>query len=344
MTDAHIIARNQFSVKLKSALFYGILYKSKMPKEYHIITYGCQMNKSDSERIAALLEKQGYSPAPDEKRADLVVINMCSVRQKAVDKVYNKISNLKSKILIAGCVLQKDKERFKELGVKFKKFNFKKIKPETGFVPIMRGCDNFCSYCVVPYTRGREKYRPKKDIICEVKHLIKKGVKEITFLGQNVNSYPSFVNLLQDITALPGNFKISFITNHPKDFSDKLIDEVANNSKIKKYIHLPIQSGDNEILRKMNRKYTREDYLKLVKKIRDRIPNAEFTTDVIVGFPGETQQAFENTVDLFKQVKFSNAFIGKYSPRPGTSAYNLEDDVPVEEKKRREAALRALLR
>ncbi|MFH1392496.1 MAG: MiaB/RimO family radical SAM methylthiotransferase, partial [bacterium] len=267
------------------------------------------MNESDSEKIATLLEQKGYRPA-QEKQADLVIINMCSVRQSAVDRVYYKISKLKSKILITGCVLEKDKKRFQEMGARFKRFNLEKItpsydgvtlpngrvKPKTCFIPIMRGCNNFCSYCVVPYTRGREKFKPQKNIICEVEHLLKHGNKKIILLGQNVNSYPGFVKLLQDITKLKNNFKVSFLTNHPKDFSDALIHEIAKNKKISKEIHLPVQSGDNKILKAMNRKYTREQYLKLVEKIKSKIPKANLTTDVIVGFPGETKKAFENTL------------------------------------------------
>jgi tRNA-2-methylthio-N6-dimethylallyladenosine synthase len=276
----------------------------------------------------------------------------------------------KQKIILTGCILEADKEKFKKLGVEIKQFKgLEKIKPRPhstlrnveceGFVPIMQGCDNFCSYCVVPYTRGRERCRPPEEIICEVKHLIKKGIKEITLLGQNVNSYRyqvkseklkvkscssklkviDFADLLREINDLPGDFKLRFLTNHPKDMTDKLIDAIAQCKKVEKYIHLPVQSGDNEILRKMNRGYTREHYLALVKKIRQKIPDVELTTDIIVGFPGETQQAFRRTLDLFKQCRFANAFIAKYSPRPGTAAYKLTDDVPTEEKKDREKIL-----
>ncbi len=319
--------------------------KRKNTLNYHIITYGCQMNRSDSERMAAVLENKGYKPAQDASQADLIVINICSVRQKAIDKVKNQITRLHDKkIILTGCILEKDQKLFEKLGVEVKQFKgLAKIKPKTAFVPIMRGCNNFCSYCVVPYTRGRERYRSQKEIVCEVEHLLKKSVKEITLLGQNVNSYPNFVKLLQKITALSGKFKIKFITNHPKDFSDELIDEIARNNKIAKYVHLPIQSGDNEVLKKMKRNYTCEQYLALIKKIRAKIPEVEITTDIIVGFSGETEKQFQNTIALFKKIKFAQAYIAKYSPRAGTAAYKLKDNVPLEEKKRREQVLRSLI-
>ncbi len=311
--------------------------------KYHIITYGCQMNRSDSERIAAVLAKKGYQHSPTTQGADLVVINMCSVRQKPVDKIKNQISRLGSqaKIVLTGCVLESDKKYFEKMGVKIKQFQeIEKIKPVSELVPIMRGCDNFCSYCVVPYTRGREKYRSAKVIIKEVKSLLKKGIKEITLLGQNVNSYPDFVGLLRKITALEGNFRIKFITNHPKDFSEQLIKEMASNPKIVKYVHLPFQSGDNTILKKMNRGYTCQQYLVLIAKIKKAMPQVEISTDVIVGFPGETKKQFEKTVAIMKKVKFVQAYISKYSSRSGTVSDKLKDNVPLEEKKRREQVLR----
>jgi tRNA-2-methylthio-N6-dimethylallyladenosine synthase len=224
----------------------------------------------------------------------------------------------------------------------------------------MTGCNNFCSYCVVPYTRGREKSRPAETIIKEVKYLARNGCKEILLLGQNVNSYSStdyslqttakksreavvrsrsavvnFPRLLRLINDIPGNFIIKFISSHPKDMSDELINAIAECWKVSKEIHLPIQSGDNTILRKMNRHYTVAHYKKLVKKIRRKIPNAVISTDVIVGFPGETKKQFENTVKLFKELKFAKAYVSMYSPRPGTMAYKLEDNVPYAEKKHR---------
>jgi len=314
--------------------------------KYHIIVYGCQMNTSDSERIATLLETKGYKKAVKSTTADLVVITSCSVRQKPIDKIKNQILTLnrqkkKPEIIVTGCVLDADKKIFKKMGAIVKNFKeIENITPTENYVPITRGCDNFCTYCAVPYTRGRIRHRSKTKIITEIKSLIKKGHKEIMLLGQNVNSYPDFVGLLRKVTSLSGNFKIKFITNHPKDFSDELIQEMANNPKIVKYIHLPYQAGDNTILKRMNRQYTRSYYLKLVSKIKKAMPNVDITTDVIVGFPGETKKQFQHTVDVAKTVGFKQIYIGKFSPRSGTPAALLRDNVPLEEKKRRERVLR----
>ena len=306
------------------------------------------MNKSDSERIAYLLEKKGYKPAPNEKKADLIVINMCSVRQVAVDRAFGRITSLKDKkIILTGCVLKQDRERLKNK-VEVVDFNDlfnsrAKNKYPQGFIPIMEGCDNFCTYCVVPFTRGRERYRKEKEIVKEAKGLVKKGIKEITLLGQNIASYPGFPRLLKNLDKIKGISHISFLTSHPKDFSDELIIVIKNSKKIKKYIHLPVQSGNNEILRKMNRRYTKEKYLELIEKIRKEIPNIEISTDVIVGFPGETKKKFGDTVRLFKKAKFDNAYISCYSPRPGTAASRMKDNVPLKEKEKRAEILRNLL-
>jgi len=303
------------------------------------------MNESDSERIASFLEKKGYKSAPNMKGADLIVINACSVRQTAIDRIFGlkqKFARLKAKKVLTGCVLKSDKKKFKEffdeiLDIKeFLGNNYLSILCSSTFVPIMTGCDNFCSYCVVPYVRGREISRKPEQIIKQVKDLIRKKYKEITLLGQNVNSYKyGFAKLLKKLNSLPGNFKIKFLTNHPKDVSDELINTIAKSKKIAKEIHLPIQSGDNQILKKMNRGYTVKQYKNLVKKIHREIPNVKISTDVIVGFPKETKKQFENTVKLFKQIKFDKAYINKYSPRADTAAANLRDNVPWKEKKRR---------
>ena len=306
------------------------------------------MNKSDSERIATVLENRGHQPAKDEKQADLIVINMCSVRQSAVDRVFNKIKNLKNrKVIFTGCILEKDKKRFAEYGEIIKFSDLFKIKPKPkyteGYIPIMEGCNNFCAYCVVPYTRGKEQYRKEAEIINEAKALIKKGYKKIILLGQNVNSYPNFPKLLKRVAELSGDFQVTFLTSHPKDFSDELIEVMAKSEKVMKHLNLPVQSGDDEILKKMNRPYTIRQYKNLVKKIREKIPNIKLSTDIIVGFPGETKKQFENTVKLFKEIKFNSAYIAKYSPRSGTAAFKIKDNVPLEEKKRREKVLRNLL-
>jgi len=305
------------------------------------------MNESDSEKIASLLQKQGHKPAKNEADADLIVLNCCSVRQAAVHRVYDKINKYtgKKKLILAGCVLEKDrnalKEKVSEIWHPDEYFECTPfyINKKIAYVPIMTGCNNFCSYCAVPYTRGREKSRPDGQVINEVNSLLKKGYKEIMLLGQNVNSYKdgkiNFPKILQKIDALKGGFKLSFMTSHPKDMSDELIKTMAKCDKLVKEIHLPIQSGDNEILKKMNRHYTVAQYKNLIKKIRKAIPGIKISTDIIVGFPGETKKQFQNSVKLAKAVKFDKAYIAKYSPRPGTTAAKLKGDIPIEEKKRR---------
>jgi len=374
------------------------------------------MNKSDSERIATILEKIGYKSASRENEADLILINMCSVRQSAVDRVYGliqKLKNLKTKkpglkTILTGCILKEDKRKFKKgfdliLNIKnlpkwpnllvpnshdraLYELEYLNIQPKyqtnfRAFVPIMTGCNNFCSFCVVPYTRGREVSRPAKDILCEVKNLIEKGAnpirnaisngaREIWLLGQNVNSYQSigknssaaasakadkivkFHDLLKMINEIPGNFWIRFTSPHPKDFSDELINTMAKCQRVTPYLNLPVQSGDDEILKKMNRPYTVNQYKDLVKKIRDKFAlireglerGVAISTDIIVGFPGETKKQFENTVKLFKEIKFDMAYIAEYSPRPGTAAEKLKDDVPKKEKERRYKILTEVLK
>jgi tRNA-2-methylthio-N6-dimethylallyladenosine synthase len=363
--------------------------------KYFIITYGCQMNRSDSERITAVLEKIGYKPVSKENEADLILVNMCSVRQSAVDRVFGqcqkfvklKTLNPKLKTILTGCVLKEDEKKFqkgfdlildikdlpklpkllKVKNYKLKIGNYLNIEPRcqtsfTGYVPIMTGCNNFCTYCVVPYTRGKETSRQVEEILCEVKNLIKKGVKEIWLLGQNVNSYQStgknssaaasakadkivkFHALLKMVNEIPGNFWIRFTSPHPKDFSNELIETMAKCQKITPYLNLPVQSGDNEILKKMNRPYKISQYKNLVKKIKEKIPEIALSTDVIVGFPGETKKQFGNTVKLFQEIKFDMAYIAKYSPRPGTAAAKLKDDVLPEEKERRYKILTEILK
>jgi tRNA-2-methylthio-N6-dimethylallyladenosine synthase len=313
--------------------------------KYFIATYGCQANYADSERIARKLKNMGHQKAASEKEADLIVINACSVRQSAMDRVYTKINKYRNKkIILAGCVLPSDKNKLKSKVSKIwhpdEYFGCSPIYSDksSAYIPIMTGCDNFCSYCAVPFTRGREKSRPAAEIINEIKNLIKNGYKEIWLLGQNVNSYREKLNfplLLKIINNIPGDFKIHFLTSHPKDMSDELIKTIAECEKVSKEIHLPMQSGDNTVLKKMNRKYTIGHYKNLVKKIRKSIPDAKISTDIIVGFPGETKKQFENTVKLAREIGFKKAYIAKYSPRVGTAAFKLKDNVPLGEKKRR---------
>jgi len=357
--------------------------------KYHIITFGCQMNKADSERIAMILENKGYLPASRESEADLIVVNMCSVRQSAVDRVYGlipkfkqlKTKNSKLKTVLTGCILKKDKNKFREIfdSIWVLK-NYFKISPKCqsksfAFVPISNGCNNFCTYCVVPFTRGPLVCRNHKEILKEVKNIVKKGFKEIWLLGQNVNRYRSksktellsmeakvkkrtkssspiqnqkskiidFAKLLKMVNNIPGNFWVRFTSPHPKDFSNELIETMAKCEKVTPYLNLPVQSGDNEILKRMNRPYTVGQYKNLVKKIRTAFKKHRtglekeiaISTDIIVGFPGETKKQFQNTVKLFKEIKFDMAYIAKYSPRPQTAAFKLKDDFSLKKKKRR---------
>ncbi|HDZ54459.1 MAG TPA: tRNA (N6-isopentenyl adenosine(37)-C2)-methylthiotransferase MiaB [Candidatus Nealsonbacteria bacterium] len=359
-------------------------------KKYWIITFGCQMNHSDSERIATVLENIKYQPALNMNEADLILVNACSVRQSAIDRIWGqtkKFQKLKTKnselrTVITGCVLKKDKGKFaknfnlvldindlpelpeKLLTIKqFSNLTIKdsalqnesylRIEPEhsdnfSAYVPIMTGCNNFCTFCVVPYTRGREISRPAKEIICEVQNLIKRGYKEIWLLGQNVNSYKfkgaNFPKLLNMVNDIGGDFWIRFTSSHPKDFSAELINIMASCEKVTEYLNLPVQSGDDEILKKMNRPYTMEIYKNIIRKIRKKIPNITLSTDVIIGFPGEKEKAFENTVKLFKEIKYDMAYISQYSPRSGTKAANFKDDIPRLEKERRWKILTNILR
>ncbi len=340
-------------------------YRIKDMLKYQIITFGCQMNKADSERIATTLEKKGYKPTKDFKKANLVLINMCSVRQSAVDRVYGKINNLKKikaknpklKTILTGCILKKDRRKFEKFfdEIWSNKNHFKeKAKCQNkslAFVPISNGCNNACTYCVVPYTRGALNCRSHKEILKEVKSFIKKGFKEIWLLGQNVNDYHSpinksinFAKLLKLINDIPEKFRILFTSPHPKNFSDELIESLDNCQKFGNYLNIPIQSGNDQILKKMNRNYTAKEYRKLIEKIKKKIPEIKLSTDIIVGFPGETKKQFQDTVKLFKKIKFNWAYISKYSPRPGTAAFKLKDGIPLPERKKRENILREILK
>lgn len=351
------------------------------------------MNKSDSERIAAVLGSAGYKPVSKSETADLIVVNMCSVRQSAVDRVFglapkfNKLKtiNHKLKTILSGCILKKDKERFKKnfdyiFDIKYlskwpeilkkspslkmddrpiftkAKKSYLGVTPGyknkfSAFVPISNGCVNFCSYCVVPFTRGPLICKDHEEILKEIKCLVKKGFKEIWLLGQNVNDYHSpsdssvnFTKLFRVVENIKGNFRIFFLSPNPKNFSEELIDTLSKSKKFGKRLNLPVQSGDNKILQKMNRPYTVAQYKNLVKKIRKKIPDIDLSTDVIVGFPGETKKQFENTVKLFKEVSFNIAYIAKYSPRPGTVAFKMKDNIFLKEKKRREKILMGIIK
>ncbi len=362
--------------------------------KYHLITLGCQMNLSDSERVAAVLEKMGYQHTDNEEEANLVGMLACSVRQKPIDKVYNKIAywnRQKSKrnllTFLSGCVLPADKEKLlkqfdiifpmselssfpdmvKSYGIttatstrieepKLQKnehiFDLWQIKPKyestyEAFVPIQNGCDKFCTYCAVPYTRGREVSRPSAEIIQEVKDLVDKGYKSITLLGQNVNSYGldkkgneiNFAELLRQIGKYGNDsdkdFWLYFTSPHPQDMTREVIEVIAEYSVLAKQINLPLQSGDEEVLQKMNRKHTMDKYREIVANIRELLPTATLFTDIIVGFTGESEDAFKNTIAAFKEFKFNMAFIAMYSPRPGAVSYKWEDEIDTETKKKR---------
>ncbi len=332
-----------------------------MPKKYSIITYGCQMNEADSERIAAFLEKKGYKPCLKENKADLIVVNMCSIRQSAVDRIYGKIRNLTKlrrkkpglKIVLTGCILRKDRKNFSELfdeiwdkGKENKSspsaLATTRAKKDYYYIPISNGCNNFCTYCVVPFTRGTLICRSHEKILAEVKKAVKQGSKEIWLLGQNVNDYNSpiqksidFPKLLKLVSDITGDFKIKFTSPNPKNFSDELITVMAGSEKMAHYLNLPVQSGDDKILKRMNRAYTAKQYKNLVKKIKDKIPDIFLSTDIIVGFPGETKEQFQNTVKLLKEIGFDMAYISKFSARPGTLAAKMEGGVSTAEKDRR---------
>ncbi|PIP23281.1 MAG: tRNA (N6-isopentenyl adenosine(37)-C2)-methylthiotransferase MiaB [Candidatus Nealsonbacteria bacterium CG23_combo_of_CG06-09_8_20_14_all_38_19] len=367
--------------------------------KYYIITYGCQMNRSDSERIAAVFEKNEIKLTSNINEADFIIVNACSVRQTAIDRIFGlepkfkqlKAKNQRLKTILTGCVLPTDKIKLKKqfdyildikglpkwskaLGIEKQElgiFDYFKIQPKyqnrfSAFVPISNGCDNFCAYCAVPYTKGRLFCRNHKEILKEIKCLVKKGYKEIWLLGQNVNNYRSgltqiktrknaevnFAKFLRMVNDIPGNFWIRFTSPHPKDFSDKLVNTMAQCKKVTPYLNLPVQSGDNEILRKMRRPYIIEKYKKLISQIRNAFKKyrkglekeVAISTDIIVGFPGETKKQFENTVSLFKKIKYDMAYIAKFSPRPGTLAAKVKDDVSLREKERRRRVLTEILK
>ncbi len=354
-----------------------------MEKKLKILTYGCQMNVADSERMAGLLKKIGYTLTDDAEDADLILINTCCVRATAEDKVIGQIGRFKtlkqkkpSLILgVAGCMAQKEGENLIKraphidfvLGtgqssevarvveslererkhfidtsnvsgeIPSEVFPLRGGKVST-FIPIMYGCNNFCTYCIVPYVRGRERSRPPEEIFSEVKQAVAEGFKEITLLGQNVNSYSggmSFAELLKAVDKIAGVERLRFMTSHPKDLSDELIAAIAGGKNICEHIHLPVQYGSDKILKRMNRVYTVEKYLRLVEKIRAAIPDVSLTTDLIVGFPGETEEDFKETLDFLREVKFDAAFTFIYSKRSGTPAATFENQIDDATKHRR---------
>ncbi len=357
----------------------------KKTKKFHLIIFGCQMNSSDAERLATVLTSLGYRETKNETEADLVGVIACSVRQAAVDRIYGKLREwqlLKEKrpliTLLSGCVLPADR---KKLADKFDLFidinhlenlskdlqniapqdklalpEFFSIEPSyyssyRAYVPIMTGCNKFCTYCAVPHTRGREISRPSQEILKEVKDLVKKNYKEIILLGQNVNSYGldrkeeiKFPELLKQVDSLGKNFWLKFLTSHPYDMSEELIKVMSECKNLSPYLHLPIQSGSDTILKKMNRHYTVLSYKKLMRSIRKQLPNFAISTDIIVGFPTETKADFQATLDLVKEVKYNTAYFAQYSSRVGTTAAKMfKDDVKKDEKKKRWQELNKLI-
>lgn len=355
-------------------------------KFYFLLTYGCQMNESDSERYAGQLESLGYRRTEDVDMADVVLLNTCCVRETAEGKILGKIGELKHVkqhnpnliIAVAGCMAQEWQDRLFEraphidlvIGTHnihklvelirerqaksghyleadmtvpaFHDLPTKRFQKFFAWVPIMNGCNKFCTYCIVPYVRGREVSRPIADIVREIEEIAKEGYKEITLLGQNVNSYgldlkdgTDFSALLQAVDRIDGIERVRYMTSHPKDMTFAMIDAIADSRKVVNHMHLPIQSGSDELLKKMNRGYTVDQYMELVEYARKRIPDLVLTTDIIVGFPGETEEMFCQTLDLLKRVQYDMAYTFIYSPRTGTPAAKMEHQVPQEEKSRR---------
>lgn len=353
--------------------------------KYYTKTFGCQMNHSDSERIAAYFEENNIKVSSSIHEADFVVFNTCGVRQMAEDRIYGQIHNLRKarpriKIIITGCLAnRKDVQKklknkvdlfieikdissmLDKLGINQKEYTLDYLslllKHKNNFqanIPIMTGCNNLCSYCVVPYARGREVSRPAKEIIEEIKNLASQGYKEIILLGQNVNSYHdgeiNFSRLLRKANAIPGKFWIQFISSHPKDATDEFIKTITKLKKVCEYVHLPVQAGDDEVLRRMNRRYTAKYYIQLARKIKHSFkkykPNTLYslTSDIIIGFPGETRVQFMESVKVMEKANFDMVHFGQYSPRPNTAAWKMKDNVSKKEKVRREKYLNEILK
>ena len=359
-----------------------------MDKFYHIITYGCQMNVHESEKIAGTLVDLGYKSTDDIECADIIVFNTCCIRENAENHAYGNIGMLKKLksnkkdliIAVGGCLTQQINKadilhkKFPYVDIIFGTHNLHKLKDlivkktkqkkciieiedkegvviegektvrtsyPNAWVNITYGCNNFCTYCIVPYVRGRERSRKAENILNEVKDLVAQGYKEITLLGQNVNSYGndtneiSFPELLSAVASIEGDFRVRFMTSHPKDFSEDLAKVIAKNPKICRSVHLPVQSGSNDVLKRMNRRYTREQYLEKIATLKKYVPDCTLTTDLIVGFPGESDQDFADTLDLVKTVNYSSAFTFVYSKRDGTIASQMDDQIAPEVSKER---------
>ncbi|MGP1600130.1 MAG: tRNA (N6-isopentenyl adenosine(37)-C2)-methylthiotransferase MiaB [Dialister pneumosintes] len=358
-------------------------------KKYFTITYGCQMNESDSEKINGQLEELGYLPAEQMEEADIVILNTCSIRQNAEEKVYGKIGEVKQLkdknphvlLGIAGCMAQENRrklvQRMPIIDFVIGPYNIHNLheivtdkeavgshvvltqmKPQRvrdysllkasrkskifAWVPIMQGCNKFCTYCIVPYVRGRETSRTIEDIKAEVISLAQDGYKEITLLGQNVNSYgldfknnTDFSDLIRALDTVEEIKRIRYMTSHPRDMTKEMVDVMAASSKVVRHMHLPVQHGSNEMLKRMNRGYTVEHFYEMVDYIRERMPDVGFTTDLITGFPGETEEMHQATIALLKKVRFDSAYTFIYSPRRGTPAASMTNQISDEIKHRR---------
>ena len=360
-----------------------------MSEKYHIVTYGCQMNVHESEKIAGILRGMDYEETANLEDADIIVFNTCCIRENAENHAFGNIGALKKLkkqkpsliIAVGGCMTQEKgktdilKQKFPFIDIMFGALNLERLgalilkkKSEkkrvveivesageivenvtpyrtsypNAWVNITYGCNNFCSYCIVPYVRGRERSRKPENIISEVEMLVKDGYKEITLLGQNVNSYGAdgttgmnFAELLDKVASIDGDFRLRFMTSHPKDFNEEVVKVMKKHRKICRLVHLPVQSGSNEILRLMNRKYTREKYLSEIKMLKDYLPEAEVTTDIIVGFPTETEEDYLQTERLVEEVEFASAFTFVYSRRQGTKASTMDGQIPEDIQKQR---------
>lgn len=368
-----------------------------MARKFVVETFGCQMNYHDSERISGLLEAEGYEAAAAEGDADLVVVNTCSVRERAVDKLRSRLGEIREAgaergrtpmVAVTGCVAQQEGERLfagtslvdvvagtqavKQLPRLIDEarasrkpridinpyedvsFPLGVARPSDGvraWVTIIEGCNEFCAFCVVPYTRGHERMRPVADILAEVREAVRTGHREVQLLGQIVNHYQApdepcdFADLLRRVHDVPGVERIRFASPHPRHVTPRLIDAIRDLPRVAKHLHMPVQSGSNRILKAMRRRYTRESYLDLVAQLRAEIPDVALSTDMIVGFPSETDADFEDTLDLVRRSQFHAMFSFKYSPRPNTLAIKrMPDDVPEGEKTRRIVALQDLQR
>ncbi|MBI4339900.1 MAG: tRNA (N6-isopentenyl adenosine(37)-C2)-methylthiotransferase MiaB [Chloroflexi bacterium] len=355
------------------------------PQRYYIWTIGCQMNKADSERLESALVQLGMSATDGPNDADVIVLNSCVVRQAAEDKVVGMLTSLKPLkgrrpdriVALMGCMVGPKtnglQSRFPYVDVFMRPQEYRPLlqllgermgvdaegclstlaPPRPGvaaFVPIIHGCDKFCTFCIIPYRRGREVSRPLADIVREAELLAGRGVREVTLLGQNVDSYghdlpgaPDLADLLASVHAVDGLTRVRFLTSHPNDMSQRIIEAVADLPKVCEHFNLPFQAGDDGVLQVMRRGYTQDDYRRLVERIRRQVPGVSLSTDIIVGFPGETEAAFGQTLDLVRETEFDKVHVAAYSTRPGTIASRkLEDDVPWEEKKRRLAEVEAL--